>query len=145
MRKIAKGHDGWYYQSEKIEPTPEEIQAWEDQYCDYCSMGSLMPRKGNLAEQCERQVPCPVCFGTGIKDHGKYFQKASHGKVISVGDLVFDPESFCMKRYVTAEFAVNYPGQQDGRPLPKMYEMYLKMLHIGRAVLLAMNEKGVSI
>ena len=142
MRKIAKGHDGWYFESKKIEPTAEEIQNWEDQFCDYCSGGGhLMPKKGTLAERCEKQVPCPVCFGTGRKDHGNYFQYMSNGKVISVGDMEIDPDSFCPRQKVTVEFYVNEAVQQDGGRRYAMSEMYLKMLQVGRTVLLAMHNK----
>lgn len=140
MREIAKGHDGWYFESKKIEPTVEEIQNWEDKFCDYCSGGSLMPKKGTLVEQCKKQVPCPVCFGTGRKEHGKYFQYMSNGKVISIGDLKLDPDSFNPTRRITVEFDMNIEVQQDGRPPNLMYKMYLQMLHIGKTVLLAMNE-----
>lgn len=143
MREIAQGSDGWYFENQKIEPTPEEIQVWENKFCDYCSGGgSLLPKKGSLAEKCEKQLPCPGCFGTGKKDHGKYFQKASHGKVISVSGPILDPNTFSPRQYVTVEFAYNTQSQQDGRPPHKLYELYMKVLHIGRAVSLAMIEKN---
>jgi hypothetical protein len=42
MRSIAKGSDGWYFENVKIEPTEEEIAAWEAIWCRHCSMGSIM-------------------------------------------------------------------------------------------------------
>ncbi len=140
IREIAKGHDGWYHQHEKIDPTEEEIKAWEDKFCDYCGMGSLFPKRGNLAEQCERQIPCPACMGTGYKDHKQFFQTASGGKVVSVSKPTLNPESFCVGQRMTVEFDLNEPGQ-DGRPLHHLYATHLKVLHIGKTIVMAMEQK----
>jgi hypothetical protein len=141
MRSIAKGSDGWYFENVKIEPTEEEIAAWNNLWCDHCSMGSIMPNKGTLKEQRDRQVPCPVCMGTGRKDFTKYFRHATNGKVVSVDKEKLNPDTLQRSRRITVEFDWGYPSQQDGRPLHPAYERVLKMLHLGRTVLEALDEK----
>jgi hypothetical protein len=143
MRQIAKGHDGWYFENQKIEPTEEEIAAWEAIWCRHCSMGSIMDRRPTVscAEACATQVPCPACFGTGRKDFGNYFQYYSNAKVVAVSEKRLHPMTFEIGRRLTVEIDQNYQSQQDGRPLNPRYERVLKMLHIGKAVLEALEGK----
>lgn len=140
MREIARGSDGWYFEHQKIEPTPEEIQAWDDMWCRHCSSGSIMDHKLSCADACATQVPCPACFGTGYKDwKNKYFEFASHAKVVAVSGDLLDPDNFNVFNRITVEFCWNLQGQQDGRPPHPIYERTLKLLHIGRTVLEALE------
>jgi hypothetical protein len=143
MRSIAKGSDGWYFENVKIEPTEEEIAAWEAIWCRHCSMGSIMDRRPTIStvEACATQVPCPACFGTGRKDFGNYFQYFSNAKQLTCSGLMRNPDTLSVYRRMSVEFDMNYPVQQDGRPLNPHYERHLKILHIGRAVLEALEGK----
>ncbi len=132
MREIAQGGDGWYFDNNKIEPTDEEIQNWKDQFCNFCCMGTIFDKKQ------EHQIPCPVCLGTGRKDHTSSFEYASHGIVISKSAVILDPDKLDFFRKISVSFRWRHP-QQDGRPTPKEYTRLLQIYQIGTTVLNAMD------
>ena len=85
--------------------------------CDYCLGGFLYNKNAkDTTERCETAVPCPVCEGTGFKEHSNYHQYVKDVIVEDVGQTYVDPNTYCPKKKHLVQFMVCYETQQDGRP-----------------------------
>lgn len=144
LRKVLQGPDGFKTEC-GLEPTPEEIEAWHDMFCGYCDgRGSLMNKRlKTLQEQCDTQLPCPACQGTGRskkEDQDAYHSDVQDVKVVRVDPAILDAKTFCPKRKVTMEFYYCYAGQQDGRGVSHSYAAMKQAYELGGKSVLAMNE-----
>jgi len=143
IREVARGHDGWYFENKLIEATPEEIEAWEDRRCHYCGSGSLFDKRlKSLEEQCNLQVPCPICEGSGLKprkDVARY-SCVKDARVISVGSLSLDKDTLCPMKKITIEIDYRCEVQQDGRPSKDLWRLFGRIYWFGKVIVKAISE-----
>lgn len=135
IREIAKGHDGWYFDHIKIEPTEEEIQQWNNQWCNFCCIGTIFSKNK------KEQIPCPKCLGSGLKKENTHFEWASHGVVDKISGWFINPETYGLLQKIQVSFNLNESGQQDGRESNKEYTRMVKMYYIGKTILEAIEKQ----